>query len=304
MPQSTQKWADIFYTSRDGLRLHVRHYPAPGSRRRPVVGLPGLTRNARDFHDLANVLSDPRGHRRDVYAIDYRGRGQSENAEDWQSYTVLTELTDVLDFMTLSGLHDVAVIGTSRGGLIAMAMAVARPSALGAVILNDVGPVLEPDGLARILAYVGRIPLPGSWSDAATLIRSLNEKAFPAETDATWVSVARQWFNEEGGRPAPSHDPNLSKATAITGGPVPPMWQQFVALTRVPMLALRGANSDILSAATFAEMQRRHPRFQGVTIPDQGHAPLLKDADSIGAIYQFLLDTDDVVQLVGETVMS
>lgn len=298
---SQQKWKDVFYTARDGLRLHVRHYPATGSRRRPVVCLPGLTRNARDFQDLANVLSDPRGHRRDVYCVDYRGRGQSEYADDWKSYNVLTELADVLDFMTLEGLHDAAIIGTSRGGLIAMAMAVARPSAIGAAILNDIGPVMETDGITRIMAYVGRVPLPNTWSDAATLIKSLNVRAFPSETDATWISVARQWFNDDDGRPAHAYDQNLSKAMAIGGAP-PELWQQFSALNRVPLLAIRGANSDILSAATFAEMQRRHPNIAGLTVPEQGHAPLLKDADTIGAIYEFLLNTDAVVQLTGETV--
>ncbi len=303
MTTSPKRWADLFYTSRDGLRLHVRHYAAAASNRRPVLCLAGLTRNARDFHDLANVLSDPRGHCRDVYCLDYRGRGESEFAEDWKTYNVLTELADVLDFMTLTGLHDAAVVGTSRGGLIAMAMAVARPTAIGAVVLNDIGPVIEPDGLARLQAYVGRVPLPTSWSAAATLVKSLNYRAFPTQTDTTWASVARQWFNDDNGKPAHAYDQNLSKAMALATGPAPPMWQQFTALSRVPMLALRGANSDILSAATLVEMQRRHPEFRGMTVPDQGHAPLLKDADSIGAIYEFLIDTDAVVPLAGETIV-
>lgn len=303
MTSLPKRWTDIFYTSRDGLRLHVRHYTTHASARRPVVCLPGLTRNARDFHDLANVLSDPRGHCRDVYCFDYRGRGDSEFAEDWKTYNVLTELADVLDFMTLTGLHDAAIVGTSRGGLLAMAMAVARPTAIGAVVLNDIGPVIEPDGLARLQAYVGRVPLPTSWSAAAMLVKSLNYRSFPAQTDATWASVARQWFNDDNGKPAHAYDQNLSKAMAHAGGPVPAMWQQFTALNRVPLLAIRGANSDILSAETLVEMQRRHPHFRGMTVPDQGHAPLLKDADSIGAIYEFLIDTDAIVQLTGETVI-
>lgn len=302
MISSPKRWADLFYTSRDGLRLHVRHYPAPAASRRSVVCLPGLTRNARDFHDLANVLSDPRGHSRDVYCVDYRGRGDSEFAEDWKTYNVLTELADVLDFMSLSGLHDAAIVGTSRGGLIAMAMAVARPAAIGAVVLNDIGPVIEPDGLARLQAYVGRVPLPASWSAAASLVKSLNYRSFPTQTDATWASVARQWFNDDNGKPAHAYDQNLSKAMALAGGPVPAMWQQFTALNRIPLLAIRGANSDILSAATLVEMQRRHPQFRGMTVPDQGHAPLLKDADSIGAIYEFLISTDRVAALNSEAI--
>ena len=288
----------MHYTARDGLRLYARHYPAPGSQRRTVLCLAGLTRNSRDFHDLASVLSDARGHRRNVYCLDYRGRGRSEyDGEDGKTYTVMTELGDVLDFMALAGLHDVAVVGTSRGGIIAMAMAAVRPAAIGAAILNDVGPVLERDGLARIIAYVGRVPLPGTWSDAAQLVKNLNERAFPQETDATWESVARQQFNDEAGFPAPGYDSKLAKALSLTDGPAPALWPQFEALRRVPLLAIRGATSDILSAATLTEMQRRHPDCETITIADQGHAPLLKDQASIGAIYQFLLTHDRLVAL-------
>jgi pimeloyl-ACP methyl ester carboxylesterase len=295
-----QNWTDIHYTARDGLRLYARHYPAPGARRRPVVCLAGLTRNCRDFHDLASVLSDPRGHRRDVYCLDYRGRGRSEHDVDGSSYTVTNELGDVLDFMALTGLHDVALVGTSRGGIIAMAMAVIRPTAIGAVVLNDVGPVLERDGLARIIAYVGRVPLPGSWADAAAQVKSLNERAFPHETLATWESVARQVFNEENGRPSPGYDNKLSRSLALSDGPPPAMWPQFTALFRVPVLAMRGAHSDILSAETLVEMKRRHPNLTAVTVEDQGHAPLLKDQTSVGAIYEFLLTHDPVIALEPE----
>lgn len=291
----------MHYTARDGLRLYARHYAAPESSRRAVLCLAGLTRNSRDFHDLASVLSDARGHRRNVYCLDYRGRGRSEyDGDEGKSYTVMTELGDVLDFMALAGLHDAAVVGTSRGGIIAMAMAAVRPAAIGAAVLNDVGPVLERDGLARIIAYVGRVPLPGTWAEATQLVKNLNTRAFPHETDATWESVARQQFNDEAGHPAPGYDPKLAKALSLTDGPAPALWPQFEALRRVPLLAIRGATSDILSAATLAEMQRRHPDCETITIADQGHAPLLKDQASIGAIYQFLLTHDRVVALESE----
>ncbi len=292
-----QNYTEIRYTARDGLSLYARHYPAPGSRRRPVVCLAGLTRNSRDFHDLAGVLSDPRGHRRDVYCLDYRGRGLSEHDADGKSYTILTELGDTLDFMALKGITDAAVIGTSRGGVIAMAMAAMRPTAIGAVVLNDVGPVIEREGLARQIAYVGRVPLPGTWVEAGKLVRMLNERAFPAETDASWLLYARQMFNEKDGRPAFGYDAKLGKALSLTDGPAPALWPQFEALRRVPMLAIRGANSDILSAATFAEMARRHPDIQTLTVPDQGHAPLLRDHPTISAIYQFMLTHDPLIAL-------
>jgi pimeloyl-ACP methyl ester carboxylesterase len=288
----TNPWIDIFYTARDGLRLYARHYPAPGARRRPVVCLAGLTRNGRDFHDLATVLSDPRGHPRDVYCIDYRGRGRSERSPDPATYTIMTELADVLDVMALAGLTNVGLIGTSRGGLIALAMAAMRPAALGCVVLNDIGPVIERDGLVRLVAYVGRVPLPNTWAEATQLVKSLNARAFPRETDATWASYARQVFDERDGRPAPSYDPALSKSLALTEGPIPTLWPQFEAMARLPVLSIRGANSDILAASTVEAMRRRHPNLETLLVPDQGHAPLLRDQLSVGAIYEFLLRND------------
>src|SRR6185295_4442544 len=154
---------------------------------------------------------------------------------------------DVLDFMTMKGLHDAAVIGTSRGGLLAMMMAVLRPAAIGAVVLNDIGPVVERDGLARIVAYVGRIPLPADWREAAALVRDMNQRQFTAVPAAQWDDVARAWFNDENGLPAPGYDRNLARALSLVDGPMPQLWPQFAALSRVPVLVVRGGNSDVLS---------------------------------------------------------
>jgi pimeloyl-ACP methyl ester carboxylesterase len=295
-----QSWNDIHFTSRDGLRLYARHYGARSSPRRPVVCLAGLTRNSRDFHDLAMALArlddraddraDDRG--RDVFAIDARGRGRSEHDANWKNYSILVELNDVLDFMTLCGLNRAAIIGTSRGGLITMLMAALRPNALGAVVLNDIGPVMERDGLARMVAYVGRVPLPATWSEATERVFEMNRRAFPAVSAQQWAEFARQVFNDENDLPAPGYDPNLAKAVTMIGGPTPELWPQFAALTPLPLLAIRGANSDILSEATFQRMGTRHPRLEGITVRGQGHAPLLKDAPTIAAIAAFLARTD------------
>jgi pimeloyl-ACP methyl ester carboxylesterase len=293
----TKNWNDIHFTSRDGLRLYGRHYPAPGSMRRPLLCLAGLTRNGRDFHDLATVLSDPRGHRRDVYTIDSRGRGRSEYAPDPKTYSVGHELADVLDFMTLNSLNDTAILGTSRGGLLAMVMATQRPAAMGAVILNDIGPVIEREGLARIIAYVGRIPVPATWREAADLVRSMSERAFPSIPEMAWDSIARQWFNEADGRPAPGYDPRLHETLVLGEGALPDVWPQFMALKNIPLMAIRGANSDLFSVETLREMQRRHPQLEPLTIAGEGHAPMLKDVQSIGAVYDFLMRTDKVEKL-------
>ncbi len=293
MTSNSEAYRDIYFAARDGLRLHTRHYPAKGgARRRAAVCLPGLTRNGRDFHDLAAALSNHPSGARDVYTIDYRGRGLSAFDPDWRNYTIQVETFDVLDFLTLSGLHRVAVIGTSRGGLIATLMAAVQPTSLGAVVLNDIGPVIEYDGLARITGYVGRMPLPISWSDAAKMVRDLNRRHFPEIRENQWEELARQWYNEEDGRPTHGYDPTLGNALSILDGPMPELWPAFEALKRVPVLALRGENSDILSPQTVEMMRRRHPALASITVANQGHAPLLKDKQTIEAIQHFLSATD------------
>jgi pimeloyl-ACP methyl ester carboxylesterase len=285
-------WNDIYFTSRDGLRLYARHYAVPGSPRRPVLCLAGLSRNSRDFHDLATALAIQDEAGRDVYCVDYRGRGRSQSDPDWKNYSILVELNDVLDFMTMRGLHSTAIVGTSRGGLITMLMGVLRPGAIGAVVLNDIGPVIEREGLARIIAYVGRVPLPATWEDATALVSEMNRRQFPAVTAQQWVEFAHQVFNDDNGLPAPSYDPDLSKATSLLSGDLPELWPQFAALGHAPMLAIRGENSDILSPKTFAEMQVRHPRVDAIVVKGQGHAPLLKDAPTITAVARFLALAD------------
>lgn len=280
---------DITFTARDGLRLYARRYRAATSRPagRPVVCIAGLTRNGRDFHDIATALS--RGaDARDVYTVDYRGRGLSDHDPDWRNYAVPIEMLDVMDFMTSQGLRDAAMLGTSRGGLIAMVLGAAQPSLIGAVVLNDIGPVIEARGLGRISAYVGRVPLPGSWQEAAKLVSDMNRKAFPAVPEDQWESFARQLFNERNGRPAPGYDPKLANALSVLDGPMPELWPQFDALKRMPVMVIRGEKSDILSEETVEAMRRRHPRFVSYLAPGEGHAPLLKDAGSIGAVRGFL----------------
>ena len=184
-------WRDLYYASFDDLRLHVRHYPVMDAKARPVVCLPGLTRNARDFHYLASYLSHHPQRPRAVYCVDYRGRGGSQHDRDWHNYTPFIELIDVLDFMTLQDLHEAAIVGTSRGGIIAMMMAALRPTAMAVVVLNDIGPVMETTGLARIMGYVGRTKVPRSWEDAAHLLREMNERNFPAIESWQWEEIAR-----------------------------------------------------------------------------------------------------------------
>ena len=292
-------WRDITFSARDGLRLYARHYPAPGSSLRPVLCLAGLTRNSRDFHDLAVALSTGQMPR-DVYALDYRGRGRSERDADWRNYSIAVEMLDVQDLITLAGLEKPAIIGTSRGGLITMALAATQPGAIGAVVLNDIGPVIEREGLTRIAGYVGSTPLPTSWEDAARMVAELNRRAFVSVPEQEWAEVARQWFNDDKGYPAPGYDPALAKSFSTAEGPLPDLWPQFTGLARVPLLIIRGENSDILSEATLRQMRERHPRCATLTVPGQGHAPLLKDEDTIEAIGAFLAELDSESATAGK----
>lgn len=293
MAEHMQGWQDIYFTSRDGLRLYARHYFAAGSTRRPALCLPGLTRNSRDFHELAAFLSDPRNpYARDVYTIDYRGRGKSAHDPNWQNYSLQVELLDVLDFMTLTNLHGAAIIGTSRGGILAMLMGAARPSSIAAVVLNDIGPVIERDGLLRIAAYVGRIPLPATWDEATALVRDMNAKHFPAVPEQDWPEIARQWFNDDHGRPTQGYDQDLAKSLPTLDDEVPTLWAQFASLTAHPTLVLRGEYSDILKAKTVEEMRLKHPKLEALTVDGEAHAPLLRDRPTKIAIAEFLRRAD------------
>lgn len=291
-PGTADGFEEITFTARDGLRLYARHYPAPGSTRRPALCLAGITRNSRDFHIVAAALANDPVRPRPVYTIDTRGRGRSEHDPDWKNYAVPVEMLDVIDFLTLRSLSDVAIIGTSRGGIIAMVMAAAQPSAIGCVVLNDIGPVVETDGLSRIAGYIGRTPLPHSWADAARMVKDMNKQQFPRVSDAEWGEIARQFFNAVNGRPAPGYDSKLSNSLSVLDGPMPALWPQFEALKRVPLMVLRGEHSDILSTSTVEEMRRRHPRITAHTVRWEGHAPLLRDTHTITEVANFLAGCD------------
>ncbi len=292
--EQAQNWIDGRFSSHDGLQLHGRHYESDGDGGRPVLCLPGLTRNARDFHVLATYLSKTAEHRRDVYCLDYRGRGRSDYDADWRNYTPYIELLDTLNFMTIAGLHQAAIVGTSRGGIIAMLMAVMRPTAITACVLNDIGPVIETAGLVRIMGYVGKTPNPASWSQAAEIIRAMNEQHFTELPDSEWDAVARQLFSETNGEIKPDYDAKLANALAEMDltNKIPDMWPQFGALAPIPTLIVRGENSDLLSEATLEEMTARHPRAATHTVLDQGHAPLLRDRPTMERIAGFLAAND------------
>jgi len=293
MSEDGGTFRDITFGARDGLLLYGRHYPARAEgHHRPVLCLAGLTRNSRDFERIALALSQHPSTPRDVYTLDSRGRGRSESDPNWKNYTVPNEAQDVIDYMTMLELADAGIIGTSRGGLITMVLAALQPGRIGAAVLNDIGPVVETEGLMRIASYVGKVPLPKSWSDAGRAVRDLTKRDFPNLTDADAEGLARQLFGESNGKPAPGYDAKLSRCLSVLDGPMPQLWPQFEALKGVPVMVIRGANSDLLSEATVAEMAKRHPMLARVVVPNEGHAPLLWDAPTTKAIAGFFAAAD------------
>jgi pimeloyl-ACP methyl ester carboxylesterase len=279
---------DAFYSAPDGLKLHARIYGRPSDGTLPVVCLPGLTRNARDFHDLALALSGDPARPRRVVAFDYRGRGQSAYDPDWKNYTVAVEAGDIVAGLAALGIEHGAFIGTSRGGLIIHVLAAVRPAALKAVILNDIGPVVEGEGLAHIRAYLERAPKPQTFADAVAIQRAAHGAAFAALESSDWARMVDALYRWDNGVLTPDFDPKLLNMLGEfdLNKPLPELWPQFDGLALVPLLAIRGANSRLLSAKTLAEMARRHPDCQAVTVDGQGHAPLLET----GALPQIIRD--------------
>jgi pimeloyl-ACP methyl ester carboxylesterase len=285
---------DLWVTAFDGLRLHARDEGPRASPFRPVLCLPGLTRNARDFADLSAALAHhPRRPRR-VLAIDYRGRGLSAYDRNWRNYNLIIETRDCLDLATAAGLERFVVIGTSRGGLLAMIMAALRPAVLAGVVLNDIGPVIEAQGLARIKGYVETMPEPRSWEEAARLVRDVAGQQFTALDEEGWQTFARATFRDIGGRLVRDFD--LALLRTLEGidfeKGLPTLWPQFTALAQMPALVVRGENSDLLSDATVARMAERHKRLECVTVPEVGHAPFLTEPEAFEALTRFLESVD------------
>ncbi|KRE08385.1 hydrolase [Bosea sp. Root670] len=284
MPESG--FTSRFVSASDGLKLHFRDYGPLAETALPVVCLPGFARTAADFHELALALSQDEAKPRRVLALDYRGRGLSGYDKDWKNYDIRIELDDLVQVLVASGIEQAIFVGTSRGGLLTMALAAARPAMIRGVVFNDVGPVIDARGLLRIRGYVGKLPVPRSFQEGAEILKRLSDQQFPILGEAEWEMMARRTWTDRDGALTPDYDVKLMKVLEELDleAPLPVLWTYFDALKTVPLLAIRGANSDLLAEKTLEEMAERHPDCEIYTAPGQGHAPLLSTKDMIRRI--------------------
>jgi len=272
-------------TAQDGLKLYYRDYGDPQSPHAPVICLAGLARNSKDFHDLALHLC---GQRR-VLCPDYRGRGKSEWDDDYRNYRPEVHLSDLIHLMTAAQVHHAVVVGTSFGGLLAMGLGAIQPTSLAGVVLNDVGPEITPGGAARISGYIGKEVRHADWPAAAAATKAQYQAAYPDVDDAAWMDSARRTFVDDGaGGLRLDYDLALGKALQEQSENVPDLWPLFGTLRNIPVLAIRGALSDVLSESTFARMADVKPDLIRLTVTNRGHAPMLDEPECLEAIDEFL----------------
>ena len=280
------EFVDRWWSSSDGLRLHARDYAgAGGDARLPVICIHGLTRNARDFEDVAPPIAA--GGRR-VLALDVRGRGLSDRAGDPATYQVPTYAGDVLALMDALGMRRAVFIGTSMGGLITMALSALAPARVAAGLLNDVGPELHPAGIARIAGYAGKPAVLDNWDAAAAYAERTNGAAFPGRDAAFWTAFARRTLAAADGLPVLCYDPAIASAVA-PGAAVPDLWPLFAAFAAGrPIALVRGAISDLVTADIAAKMRAAAPHLAVTDVPNVGHAPMLDEPEARRAIARFL----------------
>ena len=277
--------AEIHWQSHDGLRLYARVYAGPGALAPTVLCLHGLTRNSRDFEDLAPHLQ----RRYRVIAPDLRGRGFSARDPRIENYQPAIYVQDILALLVALDAPRVAVIGTSLGGMLAMSLGVSVPGRIAGIVLNDVGPEIDPVGVLRIKQYAGRLPPARTWSVAVAQTKAMFGDAWPDLPPDRWQVLARRGFCEgAAGVVEVDADPGIGEALRAAPAASLDLWPLWKSLRDLPTLAIRGALSDILSAATFARMKSENPGLRQLEVANRGHVPLLDEPECIAAVDAFL----------------
>ena len=278
-------FADRSWTSGDGLKLHFRDYPGRPDRP-PLLCLPGLTRNARDFADLAQRLA---GEWR-VLCPDLRGRGDSAYAKDSASYNPVQYADDLELLLANQSIDRFVAIGTSLGGILTMLLAARRPDRLAGALLNDIGPDLNPVGLARIRDYVGQARSYPTWMHAARAVEETQALAFPDYRPSDWLAMAKRVMVLGGnGRIVFDYDMKIADVFGTPGSePAADLWPALRALDGLPVTLLRGELSDVLTADAHQQMALRLPGAEAVTVPRVGHAPMLDEPAAVAALDRLL----------------
>ncbi len=279
------EFSDRFWSSRDGLKLHYRDYPGREDRV-PVLCLPGLTRNARDFEGVAERLA---GEWR-VLCPDMRGRGDSAYAKDSATYNPMQYVDDIALLLEDQGIARFAVIGTSLGGLMTMVLGMIMPQRIAGAVLNDIGPEIERTGLARIKDYVGQGRSFPTWMHAARALEEIQGPAYPDYQIGDWLRVAKRLMTlGSNTRIVFDYDMKIAEPLAnMDPDNQADLWPGIEGLAAKPVLIVRGALSDILSQNTLDEMQKRLPQAEVVTIARVGHAPTLDEPEAAAAIERLL----------------
>ena len=281
----SKQYTEIDWQSHDGLRLYARVYQGPADAAPTVLCLHGLTRNSRDFEDLAPHLQ----RRYRVIVPDLRGRGFSARDPNPQNYQPGTYVQDILALFGKVGAARAAVVGTSLGGMLAMMLGCSYPALIAGIVLNDLGPEIDPAGIERIKQYAGRLPPARTWAVAVAQTVAVYGDAWPGLAGERWAALARRGYREDAaGMVEHDADPNIGEALRAAPAAALDLWPLWSALRNVPTLAIRGARSDILSAATFARMKRENPDLQQLEVAERGHVPLLDEPECIAAIDAFL----------------
>lgn len=289
MPERAKmEYRDHRIPAKDGIKIFARDF-ASHLGGMPIVCLPGLTRNHRDFTQLAEMITQSDAPRR-VICIDLRGRGGSDRDPDPSHYNLMTEMEDVVTVLAALGVAKADFIGTSRGGLLLHFLACLHPDLIGKVVLNDVGPVLEKQGLMRIKDYLSGNTSPECWDDVPGHLKAVHGASFPNLSPQEWEAMAVALYRDDNGKPVADFDPAI--AAQIAGidfdKPIPDLWSQFDALCQFPLLIVKGELSELLSQQCCDMMMAKNPLARQVTAPQQGHAPLLHIAPLAQAIMDFL----------------
>lgn len=275
------QFSDHYFTNRHGLKLHFIDYSIAPEQSPTVLCMPGLTRNAKDFGYLAAHLV-PRCR---MICVEQRGRGLSDHDPDPSRYSPATYVEDMFELLDHLELSSVYVVGTSLGGLMTMMMQAARPGIFQAAIINDIGPEVDPAGIARITSYVGQGTPPATWDEAVSATKSANGNVYPHFNDADWLEFTKLLYAEYEGKPVAAYDPAIrNNFTQNTDQAAPDLWPVFKAMHSIPLLVLRGETSDILSASTLERMQREHPNCETLTVPGIGHVPQMREPEVLAAI--------------------